>query len=574
MSDTQARADGPPPHRGLWNLLYTQNPFYLISAALVLYGIRAAYGDVQVGELNCWIMMLVISFYTAVVAATGVLIVRSGSVWDDARSILLVLCLLFVAISVCADELLMIDPDAALGLIGFGYLFSAVTSELVIRGLGIRMRRCIRIPFHLMLILLDVFPYFVSPEVWDLDAVTVAWRIWLFPQLFAVGLLTLWPAARGGASVFAENGTPWKWPWFPWTLFSVLTAIAMFRTYILGLSFGSTRMSDWDVTFGGYFFMPIVMALAILVLEAALAAKSEKFQRIVLCVVPVAVLISIPIGWSADFRRFLADFRDVFGSPVWLAVWGLVVFYLHAWTRRVSGAMWGVTATVGGLAIIGPETVSLQTLLPVESWPLGIAALLLIAEGIRSHSSPRTVAGWGVGCLALYFALTQWGISTFRWTISYHTFLVGLTVISLTVRDRFGVLLQYAAALQIVISGAIVGVSPHLLEIPLAWKAGYVSGLALCACAIGWGAASRLFLYAGIVNLSYLITGGTWVSYRAAVHVVSRRAMTALLWGTASLLIAVLISLSKAGKLRRYEEKLSSIFKPPPHHDEESAPNA
>ena len=49
-------------------------------------------------------MMGVLAGYTLVLATIGVVIVRFGKVWDDARSILLLLLLLFLAVFLGCHE--------------------------------------------------------------------------------------------------------------------------------------------------------------------------------------------------------------------------------------------------------------------------------------------------------------------------------------------------------------------------------------------------------------------------------------------------------------------------------------
>jgi hypothetical protein len=85
--------------------LYTNNPFYAISAVLMLYAIRAAYEKLGSQASNCWLLTGGLAGYTLVLAAIGVWIVRWGKVWEDARSILLLLLVLFLAVSISADDL-------------------------------------------------------------------------------------------------------------------------------------------------------------------------------------------------------------------------------------------------------------------------------------------------------------------------------------------------------------------------------------------------------------------------------------------------------------------------------------
>ena len=71
--------------------LYTNNPFYVISAVLMLYGVRTAYGRLEIGSIDCWIMLGVLAAYTILLAGITVAIVRWGKVWDDARSLFVLL---------------------------------------------------------------------------------------------------------------------------------------------------------------------------------------------------------------------------------------------------------------------------------------------------------------------------------------------------------------------------------------------------------------------------------------------------------------------------------------------------
>ena len=89
--------------------LYNHNPFYLISAALVLYGVHSS---LQSGEsvVDPWLMAGLFAGYTILLAITSYLIVKIGQVWDDARSIFMVLLLLFMALSTNFDSLCLSSP--------------------------------------------------------------------------------------------------------------------------------------------------------------------------------------------------------------------------------------------------------------------------------------------------------------------------------------------------------------------------------------------------------------------------------------------------------------------------------
>src|SRR5262249_41033096 len=142
--------------------LYTHNPFYAISAVLMLYAMRAAYERLGIQASNCWLMTGVLAAYTLVLAGIGVWIVCWGKVWEDARSILLLLLLLFLAVSISADDLFVKAETSATAtpLLLCGFLFSATVSEAVLWGAGIRLGLLYRVPYHLMLALFYLAPWF------------------------------------------------------------------------------------------------------------------------------------------------------------------------------------------------------------------------------------------------------------------------------------------------------------------------------------------------------------------------------------------------------------------------------
>src|SRR5689334_3250939 len=114
MSDTST-VSAAPQHESaslVWRprefvrFLYTSNPFYVISAALVLVGLWMSFNPrATVFEVPA--LMLGLAGYTALLAATAVVLIRFGGVWQDVRTILLLVVLLFLATSVTIDELLV-----------------------------------------------------------------------------------------------------------------------------------------------------------------------------------------------------------------------------------------------------------------------------------------------------------------------------------------------------------------------------------------------------------------------------------------------------------------------------------
>src|SRR5947207_8014736 len=102
-------APRPAPAYPVLRLICTSNPFYVISAGLFLFGLRISFGS-QAREIDTWALMGGLAGYTLLLAAAALLLVRFAGVWNDVRTVLLLVVLMFLATSVTFDELLALDP--------------------------------------------------------------------------------------------------------------------------------------------------------------------------------------------------------------------------------------------------------------------------------------------------------------------------------------------------------------------------------------------------------------------------------------------------------------------------------
>ena len=106
-------------------------------------------------------------------------------------------------------------------------------------GLRIRLPALFRLPFHLMLALLFLYPLCLVPGFFfsSHDTILKSWRVFLFSPAVALVLISLLPAVRRGPSYVGNNGTPWNWPWFPWTALGTVIVGLCIRSYAITLSF-------------------------------------------------------------------------------------------------------------------------------------------------------------------------------------------------------------------------------------------------------------------------------------------------------------------------------------------------
>ena len=542
--------------------LWIHNPFYFISALLMLYAVRSGYGEQTIGAINCWTMMGVLAGYTLVLAVIGVLIVRYGKVWDDARSILLLLLLLFLAVSVSADDLFVKMESRAGGaaLLGCGFLFSVAVMLLTLRGAGIRLGAAYVVPFVLFLGLFYVMPWWCSPELNPrFEPKNVDWTVFLFPQFAALLCLTLLPAVKRGRAYVAHSGTPWPWPLFPWTAFGMFAVAVALRSYAIVMTFSPTGVI-WvapDSRFGivldtiwrPYFLVPFALAILLLMLESGLTSGNQRLIRRTLLMVPGVMLLAWPWYQTSVMIGFLNRLTETVASPVWLAACLIAVFYGWATLRRAHGASFGLLGSALMFAVLSPKTIGVSTLTAVNPWPLLAVGAVIAVIGLRRNSSAITLAAAALMTAATWFLLPQTLLADFRMTICYHVLFATVVLLSLIHRDAFAILLRPAGAALIPLTALLALTASAAAEIPLSWRLLYVAGLTV----IGFGCAhvshSRSY-WTGFCGTGCLLGYGlTLGGYREASAAFGRKAVTAFSWSCGTLLIGLLISAYKANWL-------------------------
>ena len=544
MSDSPASVtppSAPTSSPGLGRFLYNSNPFYFLSAMLTLGGLRLAYGEVPVGSLDCWGMFAALAGYTLLMAAAAVAVIRLGRVWDDARSILVTLVLLLVAVSVSFDELLVIAPDEAVALTLAGWTLAVVVTEGVLLLSRIALPACYRVPYHLTMALLFWFPLFVSPELTGLTQQPTHLRLLVFPWLVAAVSLTLLPAIARGRDSVQRNTTPWAWPLFPWSLFVFLGVVCVLRSYVLTLSFGPS--DGLESTFGRLHLFPMLLALAVLLLEAGMR-HSRLFLRVAGMTIPltVAALFLLPEprdrGSAYLFDAVAALAPESIASPVsLLAFVGAAVFYGWALVRRQTGADLLLTLCVVG----GTSSLQADAIAPT----LGYAGVLLLAIGLVQHSPLRMVGGGAMLCGTLLLAPLPDQLLAYRAILTFHAGVGIFMAASLRTDGWLQQLLAFGAAGLLSLAAAAVTFG---LPSPLPTPAAEVYLVALAVVLVGYG---LLVSEAEIVATAWIPLGLFAVrlavrAFDGLADAVGREAAFALVGGAASLVAAGLISTRKA----------------------------
>jgi hypothetical protein len=538
----------------LIRLVCTSNPFYVLSAGLFLAGLRVSFGDPAQAE-DTWALMAGLAGYTLLLAVTACLLVRFGNVWDDVRTVLLLVVLMFLATSVTFDEVLVLDPARGRACYLGGLLFAVALSEGLLRGIRLRLPAWFRGPYYLILALFFLYPLALSPLLARPRSEELMWGLFGFPAAAGLAFLALLPAARRGPDYVRGNGSPWPWPLYPWVLFGLLGFAVVGRSALLCWSMQVLVGSDRDqLVFGPYFLVPFGLAVAALLLEIGLASGRRAVLAVALAV-PAALAALAAVGHRPDpiYQQFLAVFAArLGGDPLFLTVLAAAGFYAYAALRGVAPAAEALTAALVGLAVVGPDTLGRGEFGPVQPAPLLAAGALQLVLGLRRRASWRCLAGaCGLAAAVTFTLQAEPDVTPLRALIALHLALTVVLIVGAAFDDALARLLRTAGAALVVLACLAVMLVPsdHPAML-LPWER-EAYPLIMVALLAGYGllVGHRFSVRAaGLVLVCWLAAAG-WRGYlylRLLVVGLDYLAVSLTLFA-----LAVLVSLGKSGVLSR-----------------------
>lgn len=330
----------------LGRFLYTQNPFYLISCFLILYGLQIA--TLAQGDLYTRSMFLTVSIagYMLLMAVTCIAVVRWGKVWQDARSIFLVVIISQVALSSGLDEHCIYHWRSATTLLLAGAAFTLLVTEFLLHACRLRFPLWYRLSFYGLMSIFFLAPIGLGWAVIHREDAIANWGAPLFSTSIAAALLLLVPAVRRGGEIFGNSIAPWRWPYYPLAAFAILIVLAAIRAHAIWMSFGFFGAS---AQFEPFLLLPIGWAVLVLMVEAD--AKSGPSQRTytAMALAPAMLLC----GFSRDGMTHLpiaSDMQALYGSAHTLTLAALAAFYLLVWIRGVKGSEYAVILSLFAMA--------------------------------------------------------------------------------------------------------------------------------------------------------------------------------------------------------------------------------
>ncbi len=409
-------------------------------------------------------------------------------------------------------------------------------------------------PYYLVLTLFFVYPVAIVPLLDQPLSESLSWALFGFSPAAGLVFLTLLPAIRRGRAYVQNNGSPWRWAWYPWTLFGVLGFAVVARSALLAWSMHHIPSAETEpYIFGLYFLVPFGLAIATLLLEIALVERRRGVLLIALFL-PAGLVFLTVVGHRADpmYQWFLGRFSDRLGAtPVYLSLLASAGFYGYAALRRAPAALDALTAALGALAFVSPHSLDLHSFVALQEWPIMTAAVVQAAVGLHRRSAWRCLIGTACAAISVTIAMRPFGGGFHQGPLLFHLALAAVLLVGAAFDDSFGRLLRTAGATMAFL-GALIAMTGRIENVGGAPKwliEVYPLVMALVIASYGFVLRHRYSIISASLIVSCWLTAMTcrgYVSLRRAVLGLDYIAIGMVLLG-----LAVLTSMAKGGALRR-----------------------
>jgi hypothetical protein len=398
-----------------------------------------------------------------------------------------------------------------------------------------------------------LYPVAIVPIIDQPLSEWLCWALFGFSSAAGLVFLTLIPAIRRGRDYVQDSGSPWRWAWYPWTLFGLLGFAVGARSALLAWSMHHIPSAETEpYIFGPYFLVPFGFAVSMLLLEIALV-EGRRGALIVAMLLPALLLLLTVVGHRADpiYQWFLSRFIErLGGTPLYLTLLACGGLYTYAALRRVPAALDGLTVVLGALAFVSPHTLDLDSTVSPRAWPIMIVAVVQSAIGLRRRSAWRSLIGTACAAISVTISLRPIGAGGHQGPLLFHLALAAVLLIGAAFDDRLGRLLRTTGA-TMAVAGALVvmtGRLDHAGGAPKWLIEAYPLVVALAIAGYGLVLGHKYSMIASFLILS------SWIAVIGCRgYVLLRRGISGLDYiavGIALLGLAVLTSMAKGGVLQ------------------------
>jgi hypothetical protein len=385
----------------------------------------------------------------------------------------------------------------------------------------------------------------------------IRWLIAAFPLAASAITLSLIPAVRRRAASVAGNGTPWKWPWFPWTPFVLMAGAVCFRTWSLTISFDAPLLTGhfWDSAFGVYLLIPFLLSIIVVVLEIGLVENNAVLRRLALLSAPLLIVLAHPllVPWNQlpSYMNFTEQLTSDLASPVYLTTVALAIFYALTWIRGVRSAEMGFVVMMLILSFLQPRAGAHHALTlkwsGLHTGPLAILAIVELTLGLTYRRAPAVLAGAAATLVLFYALLENSTAAAWSFPLTLHVFLLITLLIAGTMNGEFGRFLRMFGAFQLPATQLICLFWMSRQSIEEGWMLIYACVLTAAVFVLARMLRDRLYLMIALGQcVMAAILSSVWTSYKVAVTSMPDGVKPVLLAGL-SFLAALFISVLKSG---------------------------
>jgi hypothetical protein len=377
-----------------------------------------------------------------------------------------------------------------------------------------------------------------------------------FSTIAAVLFAAMARASRRRGQDVKNNGTPWGWPLYPWSLFVLVGVGVVLRAYAMSMAFDPTKSATTG--FQAYFLIPLLLSWFLLWTEGADHAKPCR-QAFAVVVPLLLLLLALPgPGKSVSQLRYMELLQDAIGSPIQITAGLLIVYFAYLGGRGIRLAETGLLICLSVLVVVGRNTVDLKTATSLNVAPVAAAVVVLVLTSLWQRSAPRLGVAAVIVIAGLSYAWRHTDFIALNGYLPIHLAFFAMMSLGLLFHDWLGRSIAQAAA--VVTASAciliLIGYRFIFIEAPPSLHAATALMVAALATAYWWKnrrfadlaavatclVVSIALLIEQLINSGLarlILEGGRWIA-----------------WGIVCFAAGLAISLAKAGQLRRLRRAL------------------